>query len=70
VNRTNRPNTWLLRLPPQVKKTLADLEPSTHAPTRISGYVRVLAAVKHVADIKRALIRASPTSVSPVFCAE
>jgi hypothetical protein len=37
VNRTNRPNTWLLRpSPADVKKSLANPEPSTHGPTRPS----------------------------------
>src|SRR5262245_8697470 len=35
VNRTNRPNTWLLRpLLQRVKKALANPEPSTHGPSR------------------------------------
>jgi hypothetical protein len=31
VNRTRRPNTWLLRPDCDVKKVLANAEPSTHA---------------------------------------
>jgi hypothetical protein len=32
--RTSRPNTWLLRPTLQVKILLANLEPSTHGPSR------------------------------------
>ena len=32
VNRANRPNTWLPTTAAGVKKTLANLEPSTHGP--------------------------------------
>ena len=32
VNRTNRPNTWLLRPTLQMKILLANPEPSTHGP--------------------------------------
>jgi hypothetical protein len=32
VNRANRPNTWLHRLGCDVKKALANSEPSTHDP--------------------------------------
>ena len=34
VNRTNRPNTWLHRPASDVKKTLANPEPSTHGTKR------------------------------------
>jgi hypothetical protein len=37
VNRVNRPNTWLLPTKPaDVKKPLANPEPSTHGPNRPS----------------------------------
>jgi hypothetical protein len=36
VNRTNRPNTWLHRPTCDVKKVLANSEPSTHGTTRSS----------------------------------
>lgn len=38
VNRTNRPNTWLLRpLLQRVKNALANPEPSTRGPTRTTS---------------------------------
>jgi len=41
VNRTYRPNTWLHRLTPaNVKKALANSEPSTHGTKRTCRYVR------------------------------
>jgi hypothetical protein len=51
VNRANRPNTWLLRpSPADVKKSLANPEPSTHGPKRRShGHVRT-SAVEIPAD--------------------
>jgi hypothetical protein len=53
VYRANRPNTWLLRPTPQVKILLANLEPSTHGPTRKSRDVRFRAAIRGIADVKR-----------------
>jgi hypothetical protein len=60
VSRTQRPNTWLHRPTCDVKISLANSEPSTHGPTRKSRDVRFRAAVRGIADIKRALFRGPP----------
>ena len=45
VNRTERPNTWLHRpMLQNVKKALANTEPSTHGTKRTSGNVRPMSA--------------------------
>jgi len=45
VNRVNRPNTWLHRpMLQNVKKALANPEPSTHGTKRTSGNVRPMSA--------------------------
>src|ERR1700674_5534769 len=41
VNRTNRPNTWPHRQVCDVKKVLANPEPSTHGTRRLSRNVRI-----------------------------
>jgi hypothetical protein len=46
----------------KVKILLANPEPSTHGPTRTSSDVCFCAALKGIADIKRALIAASQSS--------
>ena len=51
VNRTNRPNTWLHRQPANVKKSLANSEPSTHGTKRTLGNVSRLSAFGGKADI-------------------
>jgi hypothetical protein len=53
VNRTYRPNTWLHRpMLQNVKKALANSEPSTHGTKRTSGDVCYSVAIGGVADIK------------------
>jgi hypothetical protein len=42
--RTSRPNTWLLRPTLQVKILLANLEPSTHGPSRSCRSARAMSA--------------------------
>ena len=45
VNRIKRPNTWLHRpMLQNVKKALANPEPSTHDPERTSRYSRLAEA--------------------------
>jgi len=47
VNRTERPNTWLHRpMLQNVKKALANTEPSTHGTTRTWRDVRVTSAMR------------------------
>jgi hypothetical protein len=41
VNRANRPNTWLHRLGCDVKKALANSEPSTHDPGCVNAEVKL-----------------------------
>ena len=54
VNRIERPNTWLHRpMLQNVKKVLANPEPSTHGTNRTSRYVRSLVAIGGKADIGR-----------------
>jgi hypothetical protein len=46
VNRINRPNTWPHRpMLQNVKKALANTEPSTHGTNRTSGDVRYSVAI-------------------------
>jgi len=59
VNRTNRPNTWLLRpSPADVKKSLANPEPSTHGPLR-SG-----ACTSACPELVKAVVAVGPHSAS------
>ena len=54
VNRIERPNTWLHRpMLQNVKKVLANPEPSTHGTKRTSRDVRSLVAIRGKADIGR-----------------
>ena len=52
VNRANRPNTWPHRPAAEVKKALANREPSTHGTTRTYRDVRFNAAIRGIADTK------------------
>ena len=55
VNRTKRPNTWLHRpMLQNVKKALANPEPSTHGTSRHFAALRNLVAVGGIADIDQA----------------
>ncbi len=45
VNRANRPNTWLSDQCCDVKILLANLEPSTHGPSRHFAALRNLVAI-------------------------
>ena len=59
VNRTKRPNTWLHRpMLQNVKKALANPEPSTHGTSRHFDVLQDLVAIGAWADIDQA----SPTS--------
>jgi hypothetical protein len=52
VNRIKRPNTWLHRpMLQNVKKALANPEPSTHGTKRTSRDVRFESAMHNKADI-------------------
>jgi len=52
VNRIQRPNTWLHRpMLQNVKKDLANSEPSTHGTKRTSIDVAILVAIGGIADI-------------------
>jgi hypothetical protein len=51
VNRANRPNTWPHRPAAEVKKALANGEPSTHGTTRTSRDVRSCATIGDIAHI-------------------
>src|ERR1700692_4126963 len=52
VNRIKRPNTWLHRpMLQNVKKALANTEPSTHGTNRTSGDARPMVAIRGKADI-------------------
>ena len=54
VNRTERPNTWLHRpMLQNVKKALANTEPSTHGTTRTSRDVRLESVMRSRADIAK-----------------
>jgi hypothetical protein len=54
VNRINRPNTWLHRPRLQnVKKALANSEPSTHDPKRTYQGRAVMSAFRGKADIRK-----------------
>jgi hypothetical protein len=56
VNRIKRPNTWLHRpMLQNVKKALANSEPSTHGTFRTSRDVRVKSVMRNKADIRRHL---------------
>src|SRR5664279_2463973 len=51
VNRIKRPNTWLHRpILQNVKKALANTEPSTHGTKRTSSDVRLESALRGKAD--------------------
>jgi len=55
VNRIKRPNTWLHRpMLQNVKKALANPEPSTHGTNRTSRDVRRSVAIGGKADMRRA----------------
>jgi hypothetical protein len=70
VNRTYRPNTWLHRpMLQNVKKVLANPEPSTHGTSRTWRDVRLESAIRFKADIHlppnvtdRALVSAVPNA--------
>jgi len=52
VNRIRRPNTWLHRpMLQNVKKALANPEPSTHGTKRTSGNVRPMSVFGRETDI-------------------
>jgi hypothetical protein len=52
VNRTYRPNTWLHRpMLQNVKKVLANPEPSTHGTFRTSRDVRLESGMRTKADV-------------------
>jgi hypothetical protein len=54
VNRIKRPNTWLHRpMLQNVKKALANTEPSTHGTKRTSWHVRSMVANGGKPDIAR-----------------
>jgi hypothetical protein len=54
VNRIKRPNTWLHRpMLQNVKKALANPEPSTHGTKRTSSDVRSSVAIEGKADMAR-----------------
>ena len=54
VNRINRPNTWLHRpMLQNVKKALANTEPSTHGTKRTIGNVRSSVANEVKPDMAR-----------------
>ena len=54
VNRIQRPNTWLHRpMLQNVKKALANPEPSTHGTKRTSSNVRSSVAIEGKADMTR-----------------
>ena len=54
VNRTERPNTWLHRpMLQNVKKALANTEPSTHGTTRTSRDVQLESVMRSRADIAK-----------------
>ena len=54
VSRIKRPNTWLHRpMLQNVKKALANSEPSTHGTFRTSHYVRVESVMRTEADIEK-----------------
>jgi hypothetical protein len=54
VNRIKRPNTWLHRpMLQNVKKALANPEPSTHGTKRTSSNVRSSVATGRKADMTR-----------------
>ena len=54
VNRIKRPNTWLHRpMLQNVKKALANSEPSTHGTNRTSSDVRSSVAIGGKADMAR-----------------
>ena len=59
VNRANRPNTWPHRPAAEVKKALANGEPSTHGTTRTSHDVGFSAASEAKADFKRVRVRST-----------
>src|SRR5262245_12713952 len=59
VNRTRRPNTWLLRPDCDVKKVLANMEPSTHGTFRPSAPVGISALLR---KRTHANLRADPGS--------
>jgi hypothetical protein len=50
VNRTNRPNTWLHRPTCDVKKVLANPEPSTHGTFRPIDRLEIRSADRGIPD--------------------
>jgi hypothetical protein len=59
VNRIKRPNTWLHRpMLQNVKKALANTEPSTHGTFRICREARQLRRIAHVKRLIPATVRA------------
>jgi|HubBroStandDraft_6_1064221.scaffolds.fasta_scaffold1095969_1 hypothetical protein len=74
VNRINRPNTWLHRpMLQNVKKALANTEPSTHGTSRTCDDANGTSAVEARADMRRVFVRASPGRLcagnSKTYCA-
>jgi len=66
VNRTNRPNTWLLRPPAaRVKKALANPEPSTHGTKRRFAACQCLTAIGGEADIAPAPQACRSVAIDP-----
>jgi hypothetical protein len=54
VNRIQRPNTWLHRpMLQNVKKALANTEPSTHGTFRTSRDVRLASGIRTKVDVRR-----------------
>ena len=53
VNRIQRPNTWLHRPAANVKKALANPEPSTHGPSRTCRRNALMSAFGGQADLLR-----------------
>jgi len=54
VNRIKRPNTWLHRpMLQNVKKALANPEPSTHGTNRTAGDFHSSVAIRGIADMGR-----------------
>ena len=51
VNRANRPNTWLHRPACDVKKVLANSEPSTHGTFRTSQVRQMMSVPEGEADL-------------------
>ncbi len=58
--RANRPNTWLLRPTLHVKILLANLEPSTHGPSRRNLGVVNMSAVRARPDVGQVRPKLAP----------